>query len=143
MRDVALSLRCGALSLGGCCRTFGRNIMRSSSWTSGPVECALRSLQMRGIPSFETSGNTQPHCVTSSDSLLCVEPRNFLSLVSVVSHLRPIHTLPPPRFFEFLYLHFFLQVISSFRFLKPKVRMRFAYLPCMLHTPPGFVHPNS
>jgi hypothetical protein len=34
-------------------------------------------------------------------------------------------------------------MISSARFLKPKVPMHFAYLPCMLYALPSFVHPNS
>jgi hypothetical protein len=114
---------------------------------SGPVQCTLRSLQMRRIHSFETSGNTQQHCVMSSNSRPSVEPQSCLSLVSVFSHLSPIHThththTHTHRFFEFPSLHFLLQVISSLRFWKPKVHVHFAYLPCMLHDPPCFVHPN-
>ena len=77
---------------------------------SGPVHCTLRSLQMRAMDSFETSESTQRHCVMSSNSRPSVEPQICLSLVSVVSHLSPVHThthTHTHRFFEFPYLHVF------------------------------------
>jgi len=109
---------------------------------SGPVHCTLRSLQMRAMDSFETSGSTQRHCVMSN-SRPSVEPQICLSLVSFVSHLSPIHTHTHTVSLNSRICTFLVQVISSLRFWKTKVRMHFAYLPCMLRAPPCFVHPNS